>query len=313
MIILAIETSCDDTCAAIIKNGKIISNIVISQSKIHNEYGGVYPELAARMHCNNIDNAIKKALIESKITIDNITHVAYTKEPGLVGSLHIGAVAAQTISKSLNVKLLPINHIESHVKCISYDNKIEYPAIGVIISGGHSSVYYIENMSNYKIIGETKDDAVGEAIDKIAKYLNLGYPGGPIIDKLAKTGNIVFDLPIFNNKNEISFSYSGFKQATKKILDKNNNFNINDICATVQHYAFKQVENNISKSLLKFNNIKSILIGGGVSANSYLRKIYPLIFSELNVFFPKKTLSTDNAAMIGYNAYLKILENKNKI
>ncbi len=305
MIILGIETSCDDTCAAIIKNGNIISNIIISQSKSHNKYGGVFPELAARLHCDNIAVVIKKTLEESNINVKDITHVAYTHEPGLVGSLHIGKVAGQTLAYLLNIKLIPINHIESHIMCINYKRNIQYPAIGVVISGGHSSIYYLKSILEYREIGSTRDDAVGEALDKIAKHLGLSYPGGPVIDKLAKQGNIIFELPVFNINDEISFSYSGFKQALTRKTNIKNQYKIEDICKTVQHYAFLQIENNINKALKKYPNIKSILIGGGVSANSFLRKKYPILFSKYEVYFPKKGLSTDNAGMIAYNAYIQ--------
>ena len=308
LIILGIESSCDETSAAILKGSKVLSNIIASQ-KIHEEYGGVVPELASRAHQQNIipvvDVAIKSANIDKK-DIDLIT---YTKGPGLLGSLLVGTSFAKSLSFSLNIPLVSVNHMQAHILAhfIEHDEqeKPKFPFLCLTVSGGHTQIVRVENYNEMKIIGSTLDDAAGEAFDKSAKVLGLKYPGGPLIDKYAKEGNInafTFGKPKIDN---LDFSFSGLKTSImNKIntsLQKDKNFisnNLEDLCASIQESIVSILIDKINKASQQ-TGISNIAIAGGVSANSYLRKKLIELGknNNFNIYIPKFEYCTDNAGL----------------
>ncbi len=321
VLILGIESSCDETAAAILENGKIKSNIIANQS-IHEKYGGVVPELASRKHQQNIIPTIHQAIREANIHKNEISAIAYTQGPGLLGSLLVGSSFAKSLSLTLDIPLIDVNHIHAHILVHFIENnqlsKPIFPFIGVVLSGGHTQIIWVESYFEMKIIGTTLDDAIGEAFDKIGKKIGLGYPAGVKIDKLAKKGNATrFSFPIPKTP-DLNVSYSGIKTAVINFLHKNTqqnsnfiNENINDICASVQDTLIKISMKKIEKAVLEKNNNR-VVIGGGVSANSKLREI--LLEKEKkegwNVYIPPIEYTTDNAAMIAMVGYLKYKENK---
>ena len=320
--ILGIESSCDDTSAAILKNDKVLSNIVSNQ-KVHEKYGGVVPELASRAHLSNIVPVVDTAIKESKVAIDNISAIAYTLGPGLMGSLIVGTEFAKALGVTLNIPSIEVNHMQAHLLAnfIDSDNyKPKFPFLGVNISGGHTQFIRVKDYFDMEIVGQTLDDAIGEAFDKCGKKLELGYPAGPIIDRLAKNGDeykYLFPIP---NVDKGNISYSGTKTSFINFLNKNliinKDFvkdNLNDICASIQ-------KNLIDNLLIKISylangyNLNRIVFGGGVSANSYLKKRLESESKKNNweVFIPELQYTTDNAAMIGIVGYLKY-NRQNKI
>ncbi|WP_336069682.1 tRNA (adenosine(37)-N6)-threonylcarbamoyltransferase complex transferase subunit TsaD [Mesoflavibacter sp. CH_XMU1404-2] len=317
--ILGIESSCDDTAAAVIHNGKILSNIIASQ-KIHEEYGGVVPELASRAHQQNIVPVVDQALKKAGITKDKLSAVAFTKGPGLMGSLLVGTSFAKSLAYGLNIPLIDVNHMQAHILAHFIDEegfeKPPFPFLAMTISGGHTQIVKVNNHFDMKVIGETIDDAVGEAFDKSGKLLGLGYPAGPEIDKRAKLGNpkaFKFSKPKVDGLN---FSFSGLKTAILYFIQrevKNNpNFieeNLNDICASIQYTIIGILTDKLKKAS-KETGIKHIAIGGGVSANSGIRQA--LKDGETKhgwtTYIPKFEFTTDNAAMIAIVGYLKYLE-----
>jgi len=318
-LIMGIETSCDETAAAIVEDGKkIISNIVASQINIHQKYGGVVPEIASRKHMQDIIPVIDKALDESGKKITDLSAIAVTYGPGLIGSLLVGLSVAKAMAYAKNIPLIGVNHLEAHIYANFLEhNKIKPPFICLIVSGGHTSLLYIEYFGEYKLLGQTKDDAVGEVFDKIAKFLNLGYPGGPITEKLAKEGDpssIQFPRPILNDKS-YDFSFSGLKTAViyhiKKLEKRNKNIPTNDISASFQQAVTDVLVGKTIKAALKFKT-KQIVLAGGVAANSSLRREIKEKANLLNikVFYPSISLCTDNAAMVASAGYYKFKENK---
>ena len=317
--ILGIESSCDDTAAAVIHNGKILSNIIASQ-KIHEEYGGVVPELASRAHQQNIVPVVDQALKKAGITKDQLSAVAFTKGPGLMGSLLVGTSFAKSLAYGLNIPLIDVNHMQAHILAHFIDeegfDKPPFPFLAMTISGGHTQIVKVNNHFDMEVIGETIDDAVGEAFDKSGKLLGLGYPAGPEIDKRAKLGNpkaFKFSKPKVDGLN---FSFSGLKTAILYFIQrevKNNpNFieeNLNDICASIQYTIIGILTDKLKKAS-KETGIKHIAIGGGVSANSGIRQA--LKDGETKhgwtTYVPKFEFTTDNAAMIAIVGYLKYLE-----
>ena len=315
--ILAIETSCDDTSVAVLKNRKVLSNIVSSQ-KIHEIFGGVVPEIASREHDRLIVPVFKKAIKESKIELNDVDAIAYTRGPGLLGSLLVGTSFAKSLAFSLNIPLLEINHMQAHILSIYIDDnpeKPKFPFIALTVSGGHTQLVIVNSPLDFTEIGTTLDDAAGEAFDKSGKIMNLDYPAGPKIDKLALKGDVnKFKFPKPSVKG-LNFSFSGLKTNFKNFINNQpHDFiknNINDLCTSLQ---FIIVEILIDK-LLKARDLYQInefVICGGVSANSYLRKeLKGLIESEsIKTYVPKINYSTDNAAMIGINGYFKFIESK---
>ena len=313
--ILGIESSCDDTSAAILKNGIVNSNIIANQN-IHKKYGGVVPELASRAHLSNIIPVIDAALKESNVKLEQISAIAFTRGPGLMGSLIIGTEFSKGLALSLDIPVIDVNHMQAHILVHFINNsnlKPTFPFLGVTISGGHTQFILVEEHFKMKIIGQTLDDAIGEAFDKCGKKIGLDYPAGPEIDTLAKDGDeLKYEFPLPKVKNG-NISYSGTKTAFINFLHKNKlknkNFideNLNDICASIQKNLIDNLLNKV-ESLSNENNLKTIVFGGGVSANSYLKARMKNASKTNNwkVYIPKLEYSTDNAAMIGIVGHLK--------
>ena len=313
--ILGIESSCDDTSAAILKNGIVLSNIIANQN-IHKKYGGVVPELASRAHLSNIIPVIDAALKEANVKLKQISAIAFTRGPGLMGSLIIGTEFSKGLALSLDIPVIDVNHMQAHILVHFINNsnlKPTFPFLGVTISGGHTQFILVEEHFKMKIIGQTLDDAIGEAFDKCGKKIGLDYPAGPEIDTLAKEGNeLKYEFPLPKVKNG-NISYSGTKTAFINFLHKNKlknkNFiddNLNDICASIQKNLIDNLLNKV-ESLSSENNLKTIVFGGGVSANSYLKARMKNASKTNNwkVYIPKLEYSTDNAAMIGIVGHLK--------
>ncbi|MCH4552561.1 MULTISPECIES: tRNA (adenosine(37)-N6)-threonylcarbamoyltransferase complex transferase subunit TsaD [Aestuariibaculum] len=319
--ILGIESSCDDTAAAVMHNGRILSNIIANQ-KIHEEYGGVVPELASRAHQQNIVPVVHQALKKAGITKEQLNAIAFTKGPGLMGSLLVGTSFAKSLAYGLDIPLIDVNHMQGHILAHYIDEegfeKPPFPFLAMTISGGHTQIVRCDSYFDMTVIGETIDDAVGEAFDKSGKILGLGYPAGPEIDKRAKLGNpkaFKFTKPKVDGLN---FSFSGLKTAILYFIQnetKNNpNFveeNLNDICASIQHTIIGILIDKL-KLASKETGIKHIAIGGGVSANSGIRQALKDGEKKFGwtTYVPKFEFTTDNAAMIAIVGHLKYLENE---
>ena len=314
--ILAIESSCDDTSCAVCVDGKILSNEVATQH-IHEQYGGVVPELASRSHLKNIVPVVDIALKKAQVELKDINAVAFTRGPGLLGSLLVGGMFAKAMAQSLDVPLIDVHHIQAHILAHFIDEpKPKFPFLCLTVSGGHTQLVIVKDYLEMEIIGQTIDDAVGEAFDKTAKMLGLPYPGGPLIDKYAQTGDITkykFSEPKIP---ELNFSFSGFKTQVLYFLQKqeklNPNFiqeNLADICASIQYNLIKILINKLKTASQQFS-INEIAIAGGVAANSELRKQLQSTANQLNwkVYIPDFQYCTDNAGMIAITAYYKFLK-----
>jgi N6-L-threonylcarbamoyladenine synthase len=318
VFILAIESSCDDTAAAVLHNDKVLSNVVANQM-IHNQYGGVVPELASRAHQQNIVPVIDAALRKANIQKEQLSAIAFTQGPGLMGSLLVGSSFAKSLALALQIPLIAVNHMHAHILAHFIDeegfDKPEFPFLALTISGGHTQIVRVDGFFDMTIIGETTDDAVGEAFDKSAKILGLPYPGGPLVDQHAQLGNPIA-FPFTKPKVPgLDFSFSGLKTAILYFIQKkkleNPNFideNINDICASIQ-YTIIEILMDKLKLAVKETGIKQIAIGGGVSANSGIRNTLKETEKKYGwkTFIPKFEYTTDNAAMIGIVGYQKFL------
>ncbi len=315
-VILAIESSCDDTSVAICNNGKITANVIANQT-IHQNYGGVIPELASRVHQQNIVPTIHQALLDGNIRKKDISAVAFTRGPGLLGSLLVGVSFAKSFALALNIPLISVNHMQAHILAHFIDDpKPTFPFLCLTVSGGHTQIVLVKDYFDMEIVGETLDDAAGEAFDKTAKLLHLPYPGGPLIDKHAQNGNpkaFQFAVPKIDDLN---FSFSGFKTSILYFIRKqeqdNPNFiadNLADICASVQYSIVQILLNKLKKAALQFG-IMEVAIAGGVSANSGLRSALQATANELgwNVYIPAFQYCTDNAGMIAIAGYQKFLK-----
>ncbi|WP_457624264.1 tRNA (adenosine(37)-N6)-threonylcarbamoyltransferase complex transferase subunit TsaD [Persephonella sp.] len=313
MIILGIETSCDDTGVCLYSSsGGILSNIVSSQVKLHAQWGGVYPDLAAREHTKNLIPVLDRALEEGGKNLSDIDAIAVTVAPGLIVSLVIGISAAKTLSLVTGKPLVPVHHIEAHIFAIFIEREVEFPFIALVVSGGHTELYLIKGFEQYIYLGGTLDDAAGEAYDKVARMLGLGYPGGPVIDKLAKEGKevIKFPRPLLNDrgKNRFNFSFSGLKSAVMRELEKGK-YSKEDIAASFQEAVVDVLVGKTTDAVKEFG-VKNVVVAGGVSANSRLReKFTEVSLSEgYTVHFPPLYLCTDNAAMVAYTGYRRLKE-----
>lgn len=311
--ILAIESSCDETSAAVISNGQLRSNIVATQV-IHQKYGGVVPELASRAHQQHILPVVEKALQDAKVSKKDLNAIAFTRGPGLLGALLVGASFAKALALGLNIPLIEVNHMQAHVLAHFIEEPCPaFPFLCLTVSGGHTQIVLVRGPLEMEIIGETQDDAVGEAFDKTAKLLNLPYPGGPLVDKYAQQGNpLAFPFPL-SEMPELNFSFSGIKTAILYFLQdrakSNPQFvedNIADICASVQHTLIKMLLQKLRKAA-KQTGISDIAIAGGVSANSGLRKTLQEMGEkeQWKVYIPRFEYCTDNAAMIAMAAHFK--------
>jgi N6-L-threonylcarbamoyladenine synthase len=321
VFLLAIESSCDDTAAAVLVNDKVLSNVVARQT-IHEEYGGVVPELASRAHQQNIVPVIDVALKKANIDKSQLNAIAFTQGPGLMGSLLVGTSFAKSFSMALDIPLIAVNHMHAHILAHYIDeegyDKPEFPFLALTISGGHTQIVKVNSFFDMEIIGETTDDAVGEAFDKTAKILGFPYPGGPLIDQFAREGNpkrFSFTKPKVEGLN---FSFSGLKTQILYFIQKNVKENPNfieenktDICASVQHVIIEILMEKLKMAVAQ-TGIKQIAIGGGVSANSGIRATLKASETKYGwkTFIPKFEYTTDNAAMIGIVGYYKFLENK---
>jgi N6-L-threonylcarbamoyladenine synthase len=314
MITLGIETSCDETAVALFdSNQGLIGESVFSQIDLHSEYGGVIPELASRDHCRKIIQIYKHAL--GSIDPAEIDYVAYTAGPGLLGALLIGENFAQGLALSLNKPLIPVNHLEAHLMAPFLDEeKVEFPFLTLLVSGGHSLIIDVQGLNQYKILGQSRDDAVGEAFDKVAKLIGLGYPGGPEIERVAQDGDhMAFNFPQpMLHSSDYDFSFSGLKTAVLYAVQDIEEINSQiqaDIAASFQHAATEVLIKKITKAL-EDTGRESIVLAGGVAANKLLRSKISLLKSKLNVdvLYPPLSHCTDNAAMIAYLGSMKVDE-----
>ncbi len=309
---LAIETSCDETSVAIVENGRnVLSNVISTQIDIHKKYGGVVPEIASRNHVENITYVVDEALEKANVELKDIDIIGCTYGPGLVGALLVGVSTAKAIAYALQKPLVGVHHIEGHIAANYITHpELTPPYLCLVVSGGHSHLVYVKDYTKFEILGKTRDDAVGEAFDKVSRTIGLGYPGGPIIDEKAKSGKPIYSLPrtFFEN---LDFSFSGIKTAVIQLMNKEPNISIPDLCASFEEAVTDMLVENVLKAveLVKTNKIA---IAGGVSANSYLRERMKRIgaIHNLKVYYPEIVLCTDNAAMIGSAAYYNYQEGK---
>lgn len=312
IFIMGIESSCDETSVAIVKNGReVISNVINSQIKIHEEYGGVVPEIASRCHTEVINQVMKKSLEEAKMSLNDIDAIAVTYGPGLVGALLVGVSYAKGLSFATGKQLIPVNHIEGHIagNYLTY-NDLNPPFLCLIVSGGHTHLVNVKDYNSFEILGKTRDDAIGEAFDKVARVVGLGYPGGPKVDNLAKQGEANINLPVSHFEN-LDFSFSGIKTAVINLNHKNPNLNKADLCASFQKAATDMLLTNVEKAIKIYNSDK-IVLAGGVSRNSYIRSKFDEFSNKhkIKVYYPEPILCTDNAAMIAAAGYYNYMNGK---
>ncbi|RAK07089.1 O-sialoglycoprotein endopeptidase [Halanaerobium saccharolyticum] len=314
--ILALESSCDETAASVNKNGlEILSNVVSSQVDLHKKFGGVVPEIASRKHLELLLPVIDQALAEAGIEFKDLDAVASTYGPGLVGGLLVTLTAAKTVSLALNIPLIGVNHIAGHIYANFIANpEIEKPLICLTISGGHTDLLYFEDLRGYQILGRTIDDAAGEAFDKISRFLGLGYPGGPAIEKAALSGNkTAIYFPRADLGDSYDFSFSGLKTAVMNYVNneeqRGNEIDQNDLAASFQEAVVDSLASNLIKAVQEYK-VESVVISGGVAANQRLREVIAERLKEhnLELYYPPLELCTDNAAMIGAVAYYQYLE-----
>ena len=307
--ILAIESSCDETSISIIKNGcEDISTTILTQIDTHKNYGGVVPEIASRMHSENITMVLEDVFSKTDLTMDDIDAIAVTYAPGLLGSLLVGIEFAKTLSLVYKKPLIKVHHIAGHIYANNLVDKMEFPLLALVVSGGHTELVVMEDDYKFKVLGQTLDDAIGEVYDKVAKVMDLPYPGGPQIDRLAVEGKPTYDLPKPMNNDELDFSYSGLKSAVINLVhnekQRGNEIRKADLAASFQNIAVDELIRK-TKLALEQTNSKRLIIAGGVSANKYLREEFAKLAEKENIklSIPPIKYCTDNAAMIGCAAY----------
>ena len=316
-IILSIESSCDETSAAVVVNGReVLSNVIASQIDTHKKYGGVVPEVASRMHIEVVDSVVKAALNEAGVKLEDIDAIGVTYGPGLVGALLVGLQYAKGLALGADKPLIPVNHIQGHICANFIQHKdLKPPFVSLVVSGGHTFIVHVKSYRDFEVIGQTRDDAAGEAYDKVARALGLGYPGGPKIDKLAKEGNenaVDFPRAKFHD-DTLDFSFSGVKSAVLNYLNKakmkDEEINKADIAASFQKAIVDVLKNNVFLTCER-RNLKKIAVAGGVASNSCLREtlIKEGAKRGIEILFPEPILCTDNAAMIGSAAYFKFMD-----
>lgn len=309
-ITLGIETSCDETSVSVVKNGRqILSNSIFSQIKCHQKFGGVVPEIASRKHLEVISHVAQTAIDDANITFEDVDLVAVTCGPGLVGALLVGVSYAKGLAYALKKPLIGVNHIEGHIYANFLDNDFKPPFLCLVVSGGHTHLVYVKDFGEYEVMGKTVDDAAGEAFDKIARALGLGYPGGPLIDKISKKGNEnAVTFPVAHLEQELSFSFSGIKSAVlnhvNHLRQKNLPIVCEDIAASFQKAVVDALVENTLKAA-KIKNVDTIALAGGVAANSKLRQEMQDRAQGITVRFPDIILCTDNAAMIACAGYYR--------
>ena len=309
MNILAIESSCDETSMSVIKNGEIdLGTVILSQIDIHKMYGGVVPEIASRSHVENVTIVLEETLKKANITMNEIDAVAVTYGPGLIGSLLVGLIAAKTISYIYKKPLIPVHHIAGHIYANNLVNKMQFPLIALVISGGHTELIYMKDHYNFEKIGGTLDDAVGECYDKVARVLDLEYPGGPKVDKLAHLGSDTYQLPVPLNDDSYNFSFSGIKSAVINLAhnerQKGNTIIKENLACSFQNRVVEVITKKTIKALKEYN-VNNLIVAGGVAANKGIRESLERKCKEnnINLTVPPITYCTDNAAMVGAAAY----------
>ena len=316
VIILAIESSCDETACAIVKNGnEILASKVATQIDVHTLYGGVVPEIASRIHVENISIIIKETLKQANLTVNDVDAIAFTKGPGLIGSLHVGVLAAKTLAWAYNKPLVGVHHLSGHIYANAFVDKLQFPLLALVVSGGHTELVYMKEDYDFKVIGTTLDDAIGESYDKVGRLLDFPYPGGPKTDKLSQLGQPVYKLPKPKVDSPLDFSFSGLKsaimQSINRIEKSGEKVDINDMCASFQQTALSALWDRVDYALKNYD-VKQYVLAGGVAANSKLREIvqqkmqqdYPTI----SYIIPPLSCCTDNAAMIGASGYIAYLK-----
>jgi N6-L-threonylcarbamoyladenine synthase len=318
VLILGIESSCDETAAAVVRDGnEILSSVISSQIELHKPFGGVVPEIASRDHLAKIDAIVEESLHCAGVTLADIDAIAVTQGPGLIGSLLVGVCYAKALAFGRGLPLVGVNHIEGHFYSVVFENPpIEYPALALIVSGGHTNLFHVSEEGKYRIVSRTRDDAAGEAFDKAAKMLGLGYPGGPIIEKIAANGNpkaVKFTKPKISDGRP-DFSFSGLKTALSKLIkaepDIRDKF-VADVSASFQHAIVGQLADATSRAVSELQ-VKTMIVAGGVACNLSLRDAIAKVGESNNVpvYFPSKHLSTDNAAMIAAAGFAKLARNE---
>lgn len=308
--ILAVESSCDETSVSIIKNGnEDIATVINSQIDVHTKYGGVVPEVASRLHLENITMVIDECLDRAHMKLEDMDAFACTYAPGLLGSLLVGVEATKALSFIYNKPLIATNHMMGHIYANMIGNELEYPLISLIVSGGHTDLILMKSEDNFEYLGSTLDDAIGEAYDKVARILDLPYPGGPNVEKFALEGKPTYKMPQILNDDSFNFSFSGIKSHCNNLVhnehQRGNEINKNDLACSFQNCVTTHLVDKTKKALLKYN-IKTFLISGGVAANSFIRNALKTMCDEIGVemHMPEKKYCTDNAAMIGAAAYV---------
>lgn len=309
VLILAIESSCDETSMSIVKNGKDVLSIVVNtQISTHEKFGGVVPEIASRMHTENITMVLDETLKKANVSMDDISAIAVTYGPGLMGSLLVGVEAAKTIAYVYKKPLIAVNHMAGHIYANNIENTMEFPILALVVSGGHTDLVYMEDDYKFEVLGSTLDDAIGETYDKVARVLDLKYPGGPNVEKLAAQGQPTYKLPIPMNDNSLNMSFSGLKSSIINLVhnetQRGNTINKEDLAASFQTVAIDELTRKLSLALKKVN-VNQVIIAGGVSANQYLRKEVAKLLQNTNIklLVPSMIYCTDNGAMIGAAAY----------
>lgn len=312
---LAIESSCDETSMSIIKNGcEEIGTVVVTQIDIHKKFGGVVPEIASRSHIESITIVLDELLEKVSMTIDEIDFIGVTYGPGLIGSLLIGVECAKTIALVTGKPLVPVHHIAGHIYANNLQERLTFPLIALVVSGGHTDLVYMKEDYSFERIGSTLDDAVGEAYDKVAKILGLDYPGGPVVDKLAKIGQDTYNLPLPLNDDTYNFSFSGIKSAVVNLVhnekQRGNDINVEDMCTSFQNRVVSILTKKTLRALKEYS-VSNLIVAGGVAANKGLRESLTKMAEENNIrlSFPELRLCTDNAAMIGAAAYYAYKKN----
>ena len=314
--ILGIESSCDETSISIVKNGCIeIATTISTQMDTHAEFGGVVPEIASRMHTENITLVLEDLLKKANMSISNVDAIAVTYAPGLLGSLLVGIEFAKTLSLVYKKPLIAVHHISGHIFANNLVKKIEYPSLALVVSGGHTELVRMTSDYDFEVLGTTLDDAIGECFDKVARVLDLKYPGGPNVERLASVGKHTYELPIPMNNDELNFSFSGLKSAVINLVhnerQRGNEINKEDLACSFQNVAIDEIVRK-TRLAIKNTGIKRLIVAGGVSANNYLRKELEKLCEELNVdlSIPPLKYCTDNATMIACAAYPLYLKGK---
>lgn len=309
VLILAIESSCDETSMSIVKNGKDVLSIVVNtQISTHEKFGGVVPEIASRMHTENITLVLDETLKKANVSIDDISAIAVTYGPGLMGSLLVGVEAAKTIAYVYKKPLIAVNHMAGHIYANNIENTMEFPILALVVSGGHTDLVYMEDDYKFEVLGSTLDDAIGETYDKVARVLDLKYPGGPNVEKLAAQGHPTYKLPIPMNDNSLNMSFSGLKSSIINLVHNETQrgkiINKEGLASSFQTVATDELIRKLSLALKKVN-VNQVIIAGGVSANQYLRKEVAKLLENTNIklLVPSMIYCTDNGAMIGAAAY----------